>query len=135
VGTADVAWTTTKAVAQEGVSNRARAPSPQVAAGGGQRVRRARDSTARAVPGGCLPGLAPRMAEDAPPGFSREELAEGAGQEHEEGQQPGFVLPGDTWGVESWLDERGHSLVPLSNPGFKLEMGLESSEHGTLLGR
>jgi len=37
--------------------------------------------------------------------------------------------------VESWLDERGHSLVPLSNPGFKLEMGLESSKHGTLLGR
>jgi len=37
--------------------------------------------------------------------------------------------------VESWLDERGHSLVPWSNPGFKLEMGLESGEHGTLLGR
>jgi len=37
--------------------------------------------------------------------------------------------------VESWLDERGHSLVLLSNPGFKLEMGLESGEHGTLLGR
>jgi len=36
--------------------------------------------------------------------------------------------------VESWLEERGHSLVPLSNPGFKLEMGLESGEHGTLLG-
>jgi len=34
---------------------------------------------------------------------------------------------------ESWLDERGHSLVPLSNPGFKLEMGLESGEHRTLL--
>jgi len=37
--------------------------------------------------------------------------------------------------MESWLDERGHSLAPLSNPGFKLEMGLESGEHGTLLGR
>jgi len=37
--------------------------------------------------------------------------------------------------VESWLDERRHSLMPLSNPGFILEMGLESGEHGTLLGR
>jgi len=37
--------------------------------------------------------------------------------------------------VESWLEERGHSLVPLSNPGFVPETGLESSEHGTLLRR
>jgi len=35
--------------------------------------------------------------------------------------------------VEPWLDERGHSLVPLSNPGFVPEMGLEGSERGTLL--
>jgi len=35
--------------------------------------------------------------------------------------------------VESLLDKRGHSLVPLSNPGFVSEIGLESSEHGTLL--
>jgi len=37
--------------------------------------------------------------------------------------------------VESWLDERGHSLAPLSNPGYDPEVSLESSEHGTLLGR
>jgi len=37
--------------------------------------------------------------------------------------------------VESWLDERGHSLVPLNNPGSDPEMSLESGEHGTLLGR
>jgi len=42
----------------------------------------------------------------------------------------GPVIPGT---VESWLDERGHILVPLSNPGFVSEIGLESSEHGTLL--
>jgi len=35
--------------------------------------------------------------------------------------------------VESWLDERGHSLVRLSNPGLVTETDLESSEHGTLL--
>jgi len=35
--------------------------------------------------------------------------------------------------VEFWLDKRGHSLVPLSNPGFVSEIGLESSKHGTLL--
>ena len=35
--------------------------------------------------------------------------------------------------VESWLDERGHSLVPLSNPGSVPEISLESSERGTLL--
>ena len=35
--------------------------------------------------------------------------------------------------VESWLDKRGHSLVLLSNPGFVSEIGLENSEHGTLL--
>jgi len=35
--------------------------------------------------------------------------------------------------VESWLDERGHSLVLLSNPGLVTEIDLESSEHGTLL--
>jgi len=34
--------------------------------------------------------------------------------------------------VESWLDERGHSLVLLSNPGLVTEIDLESSEHGTL---
>ena len=44
-------------------------------------------------------------------------------------------LVGLSFLVESWLDERGHSLVPLSNPSFKLEMGLENDEHGTLLGR
>jgi len=37
------------------------------------------------------------------------------------------------WSVESWLDERGHSLVLLSNPGLVTEIDLESSEHGTLL--
>jgi len=37
--------------------------------------------------------------------------------------------------VESWLDEREHSLVLLSNPGSDQEVNLESSEHGTLLGR
>jgi len=37
--------------------------------------------------------------------------------------------------VESWLDERGHSLVLLSNPGSDLEVSLESGEHRTLLGR
>jgi len=37
--------------------------------------------------------------------------------------------------VEPWLNKRGHSLVPLSNPGFVLEMGLEGSERGALLGR
>ena len=37
--------------------------------------------------------------------------------------------------VQSWLDERGHSLVPLSNPGSDPEVSLESSGHGTLLGR
>jgi len=37
--------------------------------------------------------------------------------------------------VESWLDKRGHSLVPLSNPGSDPEVSLESGEHGTLLGR
>jgi len=35
--------------------------------------------------------------------------------------------------VESWLDERGLSLVPLSNPGFVPEIDLESSECRTLL--
>jgi len=35
--------------------------------------------------------------------------------------------------VEPWLDERGHSLVPLSNPGFVLEMGPEGSGSGALL--
>jgi len=35
--------------------------------------------------------------------------------------------------VESWLDKRGHSLVPLSSPGFVSEIGLGSSEHRTLL--
>jgi len=37
--------------------------------------------------------------------------------------------------VESWLDERGHSLVPLSNPGSDPEVSPESGGHGTLLGR
>jgi len=37
--------------------------------------------------------------------------------------------------VESWLDERGHSLVPLSNPGSDPEVSLGSGGHGTLLGR
>jgi len=37
--------------------------------------------------------------------------------------------------VECWLDERGHSLVPLSNPGSDPEVSLESGGHGTLLGR
>jgi len=37
--------------------------------------------------------------------------------------------------VESWLEERGHSLVLLSNPGSDPEVSLESSGHGTLLGR
>jgi len=37
--------------------------------------------------------------------------------------------------VESWLDERGHSLVPLSNLGSDLEVSLGSGGHGILLGR
>jgi len=37
--------------------------------------------------------------------------------------------------VESWLDERGHNLVPLSNPGSDPEVSLGSGGHGTLLGR
>jgi len=37
--------------------------------------------------------------------------------------------------VESWLDERGHSLVPLSNPGSDPEVSLGRGGHGTLLGR
>jgi len=37
--------------------------------------------------------------------------------------------------VESWLDESGHSLVPLSNPGSDPEVCLENGEHGNLLGR
>jgi len=35
--------------------------------------------------------------------------------------------------VESWLDKRGQSLVPLSNPGSVPEISLESSDRGTLL--
>ena len=35
--------------------------------------------------------------------------------------------------VESWLDERGHSLVSLSNPASVPEISLESSARGTLL--
>lgn len=49
-------------------------------------------STAGAVPG--------RMLEDAGACLFWEELAEGAGQEREEGQLPGFVLPGDTRGSQ-----------------------------------
>jgi len=36
--------------------------------------------------------------------------------------------------VEPWLDKRGHSLVPLSNPGFVPEMDLEGSGSRALLG-
>jgi len=37
--------------------------------------------------------------------------------------------------LESWLDERGHSLVPLSNPGSDPEVSLGSGGHRTPLGR
>jgi len=37
--------------------------------------------------------------------------------------------------VESWLDERGHSLVPLRNPGSDPEVSLGSGGHRTRLGR
>jgi len=39
------------------------------------------------------------------------------------GEVPGAWEKGN---VESWLDERGHSLVPLSNPGSDPEVSLGS---------
>jgi len=76
-----------------------------------------------------MPGMHPR---EGPP----HNIASDAFQKAAEEACPLPVFKStDQISVESWLDERGHSLVPLSNPGSDPEVSLGSGGHGTLLGR